>query len=154
MDTTQLPINGSEKQTSLLNDETKALSLFYSAFNYRNMKMMEQSWLNTDEISMDNPIGGIRRGWKEISNGYERIFNGKTRVYVEFYDYTIHKTSNMFFATGRERGYFRRDDEIINLAIRTTRVFKKVDGIWKQIHHHGSIDDPELLEKYQKAVQK
>lgn len=154
MKTTQLPIKGTEKQTSALNDETRALSLFYSAFNNRNMKVMEQSWLNSDEISMDNPIGGIRRGWKEISAGYNKIFNGNAEVFVEFYDYTIHKTSEMFFATGRERGHFKTDDEIINLAIRTTRIFKMINHSWKQIHHHGSIDDPELLARYRKAVQK
>ena len=56
---------------------------------------------------MDNSIGGIRRGWEEIKNGYAKIFNSKVQVYVEFYDYSIHSTENMFFAAGRERGYFK-----------------------------------------------
>jgi len=28
----------------------------------------------------------------------------------------------------------------------------KIDGKWKQVHHHGSIDDPRLLAQYQSAV--
>jgi len=154
METMKTPITGNEETTLLKDDETKALSLFYKAFNKRDLKLMEKSWLNTDEISMDNPIGGIRRGWIEISEGYDRIFNGKAQVYVEFYDYTIHRTINMFFATGRERGYFKTGSDNIDLAIRTTRVFTKTDGVWRQIHHHGSIDTPELLDKYQRAVRK
>lgn len=142
--------------TEFLNEsaEIKALSKFYKAFNTRDMELMEQSWLNTDEISMDNPIGGIRRGWEEIGNGYNKIFNGKAKVYVEFYDFSIHKTKNMFFATGRERGYFQTEEIEISLEIRTSRIFSKLNNEWKQIHHHGSIDNPELLKTYQEAILK
>ena len=27
-----------------------------------------------------------------------------------------------------------------------------IDGQWLQVHHHGSIDDPTLLARYQTAV--
>jgi hypothetical protein len=37
-------------------------------------------------------------------------------------------------------------------GIRTTRVFKRVNGHWRQMHHHGSFDDPNLLKNYQAAV--
>ncbi len=152
MQVSAIKINGSNNH--LKNNEEKALSNFYKAFNTRNMRLMEQSWLHTDEVSMDNPIGGIRRGWEEISKGYDKIFNGKSEVYVEFYDYSIHTTETMFFATGREHGYFRTEGKEIPLAIRTSRIFIKLNGEWKQIHHHGSIDNPELLKEYQDALLK
>ncbi|MDP1572785.1 MAG: hypothetical protein Q8M04_00895 [Pseudomonadota bacterium] len=38
------------------------------------------------------------------------------------------------------------------LAIRTSRIFKKLEGRWKQVHQHGSIKDPELLARYPSAV--
>ena len=41
---------------------------------------------------------------------------------------------------------------LIKLAIRTSRIFKRMDNGWKQVHHHGSIEDPQLLEQYQSAV--
>lgn len=148
----QLVIDGSEIKNE--SSEIMALSKFYKAFNNQDILLMEQSWLNTADISMDNPIGGIRRGWEEIGNGYHKIFNGNAKVYVEFYDFSIHKTTNMFFATGRERGYFKTDTFEISLAIRTTRIFILVDGNWRQIHHHGSIDNPDLLKTYQEAILK
>lgn len=58
----------------------------------------------------------------------------------------------MFCAVGRERGFFRLGEEEVDLAIRTNRVFVKMEKRWRQVHHHGSIDDPELLARYQKAV--
>ncbi|MFC1574104.1 YybH family protein, partial [Candidatus Latescibacterota bacterium] len=114
--------------------------------------MMYQNWHQSDDIAMDNPLGGIKRGWNEVREVYEKIFNGPAEVYVEYYDYTINETDAMFYAVGRERGYFRLGEDDIKLAIRTSRIFKRVDGLWKQVHHHGSIENPHLLERYQSAV--
>ncbi len=150
--TLDLIITGNEVHNE--SEEINALSDFYYAFNNREIFRMEQSWLNSSTISMNNPIGGIRRGWEEIGKGYLKIFSGKARVYVEFYDFTIHHVENMFFATGRERGEYIVDTISIPLFIRTTRIFTFHSGKWRQIHHHGSIDDPELLKKYQEAVLK
>ena len=130
----------------------QALVQFYRAFNTCDLKMMAENWARSEAVSMDNPLGGIKRGWAEIQTVYERIFNGPAKVYVEFYDYTIHETAETFYAVGRERGYLRRNDDEIPLAIRTSRIFQKTDGRWWQVHHHGSIEDPGLLQRYQKAV--
>lgn len=73
-------------------------------------------------------------------------------MYVEFYDYSIYSSETMFFAAGRERGTLEINNEIINLAIRTSRAYCLQDNKWKQIHHHGSMDNPELLATYQKAL--
>jgi len=43
-----------------------ALVEFCRAFNTRGLALMERSWDSPDEASMDNPVGGIRRGWAEI----------------------------------------------------------------------------------------
>ena len=151
MDTEQTPITGSESKQDLAKP-IKALSVFYEAFNNRDLEKMANSWAQTDEIAMDNPVGGIKRGWEEIKAVYERIFNGKARVYVEFYDYTIHQQGEMFYAVGRERGEFRIGETVVDLAIRTSRIFQLMEGQWRQVHHHGSIDEPELLARYQRAV--
>lgn len=147
----QEPITGKENQGDL-SSTYQALVQFYCAFNSRNMKMMTENWVQSDEIAMDNPLGGIRRGWEEIKAVYERLFNGPAKIYVEFYDYTIHEAREMFYAVGRERGYLRIGGEEIQLAIRTSRIFRKNNGRWRQVHHHGSIEDPQLLATYQGAV--
>ncbi len=85
-------------------------------------------------------------------NPYEKIFNGSGKIYVEFYDYSINETEEMFFAVGWERGSLIIGGQTIKLNIRTSRIFKKLNGIWKQIHHHGSIDNSRLLENYQTII--
>ncbi len=147
----QEPITGNEEQGNLLLPY-QALVQFYSAFNHADMPTMEKNWANTQDIAMDNPLGGIKRGWEEIKSVYQRIFDSPAEVYVEYYDYTIHQVQDIFHTVGRERGYFRLGGNEVKLAIRTSRIFQKIDGHWRQVHHHGSIDDPQLLERYQAAV--
>ncbi|RJX33618.1 MAG: DUF4440 domain-containing protein [Desulfurivibrio sp.] len=144
-------ITGLEEQVGLSSPQ-QALIQFYRAFNSGDLRLMAQNWAHTDEISMDNPLGGIKRGWPEIEAAYRRIFNGPAQVYVEYYDYTIHQTAEIFYAVGRERGYFRPAGGEIPLAIRTSRIFRKIGARWQQVHHHGSIDNPQLLADYQAAV--
>ncbi len=147
----QIAITGKENQGDLTSPY-EVLVQFYCAFNSRNMQMMTENWAQSEDAAMDNPLGGIKRSWTEIRSVYERIFSGPVQVYVEFYDYTIHETAEMFYVVGRERGNFRLGDEEIKLAIRTSRIFRKIAGRWNQVHHHGSIEDPKLLASYQAAV--
>jgi len=146
-------INGSETKTDFLNPQN-ALVEFYHAFNNQKLDLMENNWLQTNKASMSNPLGDIKRGWSEIKNVYQKIFNGPAEVFVEFYDFTIEETDSMFFAVGRERGYLKTNDNKIQLAIRTSRIYQKINNQWKHIHHHGSIDQAELLKNYQNIILK
>ncbi|MFQ5431853.1 MAG: YybH family protein [Nitrospinota bacterium] len=147
----QKPITGKENREGLFGP-LMALVEFYAAFNGRDINKMARNWAGTDEVVMDNPLGGIKRGWQDIKEVYEKIFNGPAEVYVEFHDYTLHESGDMFFAAGRERGVFRRGETSVDLKVRTSRIFKLIDGRWRQVHHHGSIEDPGLLKEYQTAV--
>jgi hypothetical protein len=51
-----------------------------------------------------------------------------------------------------ERRELRTAGTVIDPAMRTNRIFRLMDGCWQQVHHHGSIDDPDLLSRYQRAV--
>ncbi len=148
----QQPITGRESADPMT--PMGALSALYRAFNERDMALMEASWEASDEAVMDNPLGGIRRGWEAIRGTYQRIFAGAARVQVEFFDYTLHEMGEVFWAVGRERGVLEAaDGRRLQLAIRTSRLFRRdAAERWRQVHHHGSIDDPRLLEAYQQAV--
>jgi hypothetical protein len=128
-----------------------ALSQFYQAFNVRNLELMRKNW-HPQECVLDNPLGGMLRGWNEIEPLYRRLFDGSARVKVVFHDYTLHQGADLFCAVGRERGSYENGNVKFALAIRTTRIFRLADGVWRQIHHHGSIEEPELLAQYKAAV--
>lgn len=144
-------INGTEAW--LAGDEPViALRDFYRGFNSRDLDRVSAHWSHAPGVSMSNPLGGVKRGWDEIRGVYEAIFHGPTQVFVEFHDIHIHGGHEYFIAVGRERGTARRDGETLELAIRTSRLFVRKDGAWRQYHHHGSMDDPERLAAYQRMI--
>ena len=129
-----------------------ALIAFYKAFNARNADAAANNWAREYSIAMSNPIGGIRRNWNAIREGYGKIMQGKARVYVEYHDYNFHQFEDIFYVEGRERGSLVTDNIQLGLKIRTSRIYKLFGSEWKQVHHHGSMDNPELLQRYQQAI--
>lgn len=153
MSVTTGPITGNEQPGEGTLPE-QALTAFYGAFNNRDLQRMATIWETSEHSVMDNPLGGISRGWDAIVKIYEALFNGPNRVEVAFHAYSIVETSDSFVAIGRERGTLSKPDgSVLDLRIRTNRFFRKdSDGHWRQVHHHGSMDEPALLEAYQQAI--
>lgn len=145
------PITGYEDLRDLTHPR-HALTQFYRAFNTQDIILMRQNWSPFDDISMNNPIGGIKRGWPEIRRVYEQLFFGPARVTVEFFNYSLHVSGEIFYAVGRERGRFESPVSTFDLAFRTTRIFRFLDHHWRQVHHHGSVDEPTLLDRYQSTI--
>ena len=75
----QKPITGKEDLGDLTRPEV-ALAQFYRAFNGRDMALMQQNWDTSEKAAMDNPLGGIKRGWPEIRSVYERLFSPAPRA--------------------------------------------------------------------------
>lgn len=130
-----------------------ALETFYNAFNRRSASLLRAIWLDDPLVQLNNPLGGILRGIEPITALYERVFTGPARVWVEFGDIVRFPSTDTVTFAGREQGEFAVVDRFIPLAIRTSRTFAYRDGTgWRQVHHHGSIDDADLLRDYQHAV--
>ena len=144
-------ITGSEVRTGERN-ALDALIDFYHAFNAGDLDGLAANWAEGEAPSMDNPIGGIRRGWPAIRDGYLKLFNGPAKVEVAFHDFTSQGGSEWHLFVGREKGTCRTPTASLNLRIRTTRWFTKINGVWRQFHHHGSIDEPALLAEYQRVI--
>ena len=101
---------------------------------------------------MDNPLGGIVRGWSAIAAVYSRLFKADASYHFEFYDYSMHQLADSFLVVGRERGWIEKGGQRLDLAFRTSRFFRLESTNWKQLHHHGSADDPNMLHAYQELV--
>ena len=130
------------------------IETFYYAFNQRDIVTLSQVWVNHDLAQLYNPLGNILRGSADIMELYQLIFTGSGKVWVEFHEVVEYQTSDMVVFAGRERGEYTQAKDSLKLSIRTTRVvqwFGEQIG-WKLTHHHGSIDDPGLLAKYQSRV--
>lgn len=127
---------------------------FYYAFNHRDLIVLKRVWADHELIQLNNPLGGILRDYEAIAALYGRVFKGAATVWVEFSDIVEFQTDDMVVFAGREHGEFTVNNQTLRLAIRTSRVVQWFGAEigWRQVHHHGSIDNPELLAAYQQAV--
>lgn len=151
MERTLTEIDGSETKSGD-GGPLDALIEFYLAFNAADLAGLGSVWLDGSTPSMDNPIGGIRRGWTQIAEGYAKLFDGRAKVDVTFHDFTSQGGDGWHLFVGRERGACRTPAETLAVAFRTTRWFVRDDGAWRQLHHHGSIEDPKMLASYQRLI--
>ena len=129
-----------------------ALIDFYRSFNARDLDGLTANWADGDAPSMDSPLGGMRRGWLAIREGYSKLFNGPATVQVTLHDFISQGGSDWSLFVGRENGICKTPIESLDLRIRTSRLFIKMKGVWRQLHHHGSIEEPVLLAEYQRAI--
>jgi ketosteroid isomerase-like protein len=99
------------------------------------------------------PVGGFLRGTDAIAALYQKALGGPANITVTLSDVVaFHGPSHAVFA-GLETGWYTAaDGGTVPLKIRTTRYFRYADGHWREYHHHGSIDDPDALRGYQKAL--
>ena len=133
-------------------DALDALIDFYCAFNARDLDGLAANWEQGDAPSMDNPMGGIRRGWNAISEGYMKLFGGSAIVQVTLHDFTSQGGDDWHLFVGREIGTCTTPDKKMDVRFRTTRWFTRRGGPWRQLHHHGSIEEAGMLAAYQKIV--
>jgi SnoaL-like domain len=132
-----------------------ALESFYYAFNHRDPEVLERVWLRDPLVQLNNPLGGMLREADDIVALYRRVFDSRARVEVTFGEIVEYRTAGMVVFAGRETGRFTDPaGRTVPLHIRTTRVFAYDQTVarWGQVHHHGSIDDPDALRDYQHAV--
>jgi hypothetical protein len=125
-----------------------ALETFYHALNNRDLDTLSAVWSQHDLAQLNNPVGGILRSGRAVTDLYRKIFNGNLGLTVTFTDAATYWWADSVVFAGREIGSYGAQ---VPLTIRTTRVFAYDDG-WRQVHHHGSIDHPAELAAYQKAA--
>lgn len=137
-----------------INGARMLIESFYYAFNHQDLHVLSKVWAEHELIQLNNPLGEILRGYEAIAALYGRVFTGPASVWVEFSDIVEFQTGDMVVFAGRENGEFTVNKQTLILAVRTSRVVQWFgsDIGWRQVHHHGSIDDPKLLAAYQRAV--
>jgi ketosteroid isomerase-like protein len=136
----QAPITGAEDVHDPL-DPVAALSRFYRAFNTRDLLLMESCWDQTTGVSEITPQAGALRGWEAIRLSFERLFRTRPIVTTEFYDYTISRYGDLFYAVGRERARASSNGDARQLAFHTTSLFHRSRGNgWRLVHHHVSLE--------------
>ncbi|HHB51497.1 MAG TPA: DUF3050 domain-containing protein [Saprospiraceae bacterium] len=145
-------INGKER--SALPLEYQALHEYYAALYSGDIVKMRNVWSKEKTTAFISPLGGIVRSYEDVIQAHDELFSLPVKIDVEYYDIEITKLKNGFSSVGRERGSMTIEGECINVAFRTSRLFIKEEGVYKQLHHHGSFEEIETQEKIMRYLAK
>jgi hypothetical protein len=88
-----------------------------------------------------------------IAGSEAHLLDRTVRIRVELTNIVRYAAPALVIFVGIERGSYEHEGIETPLTGRTTRAFGFIEGQgWRQVHHHGSIDDPAALAAYQRAM--
>jgi ketosteroid isomerase-like protein len=105
-----------------------------------NPDVYKSLWSRRDDVTLANPFGPPVRGWEEVSARLDlaasKYRDGQD---YEFENISTVLTSELAYAVEIERIRTRvgDSDELTQIAIRATTVFRREGGSWKVTHRHG-----------------
>jgi ribosomal protein S21 len=150
----RIPSVISGKEIGILPKEYQALQKYYSALNNSNIDNMKEMWSKENTTTFLSPLGEIVKTYSNVIRAHEELFDSSIEIDVEYYDIDITILNNGFSSVGKERGIMKIGNETIEVAFRTSRLFIMEDGIFKQLHHHGSFEDITVQEKIMRSLAK
>ena len=148
----------SQRHVDDCGDVLQVNSAFYSAFSKKDLKAMEQLWLQENTAicihPSHNPLLGysdVMKGWKsmfESSNGsFQKNWMEPTQIRLSVRGATAIVTCEELVYVRRFVRGQRRQDELINKLL-ATNIFRKVDGKWYMNYHHTSWHADSEAAKY------
>ncbi|PST82602.1 hypothetical protein C7T94_08015 [Pedobacter yulinensis] len=145
-------ISGQEP-AAVLPPPLRVISEFYAGFNNRNIEAVAENWMQVNEAIAISPAGRVAFGWENIRTVYEWIFSRKASIRAQFCDYSLLMNDDLFYAVGTEKIEVCLGRESITASANITRMYKRRNDEWKQIHLHGSIAKADELLAYQAALE-
>jgi ketosteroid isomerase-like protein len=103
-----------------------------------------------DDVTLANPFGPIRRGWKDVAETMERAATlYKEGEVVGFDNLARQVTPELAYVVEFEqfRAKVGGSQEMGTIALRVTTILRPEDGDWKIIHRHADpITSPRTAE--------
>lgn len=105
-----------------------------------NPEPLKRMFSQRDDVTLGNPFGPFRRGWKDCAEMMERT----ATVYsdgeaIAFETVATHETPDMacLVEVQRYKAKVGRQTEVSAVTLRVTTLFRPEDGTWKIIHRHA-----------------
>lgn len=98
-------------------------------------------WTREDDVVLANPLGPPIVGWANVETEVRRVaatFTGAAQP-MAFEEVSRVVTPDLGYVIGLERGRVQRrgSDDVVELALRVTTVFRREDDGWKLVLRHA-----------------
>lgn len=123
----------------MTNSELLAVNeAFYRAFEKKDIDAMSAVWSQGTGSLCVHPGWNILRGWKEVRNSWEKIFQNTAYVEINIDILATEIRENIAYIVLTENVMQVVRGQRMEAQSMATNVFELLGGKWYLIHHHGS----------------
>lgn len=113
---------------------------FYEAFEALDIDRMAACWHQGDDVRCIHPGWDVMVGWPRVSRSLMAIFANSG--YIQFFltDVQVQVDQELAWLTCAENilSGEQAKREVQDAKVLATNVFRRIDGAWRMVHHHGS----------------
>ncbi|HYO06998.1 MAG TPA: nuclear transport factor 2 family protein [Phototrophicaceae bacterium] len=112
---------------------------FYKAFQSLSIEEMEKVWDHSDDAVCIHPGWDLFTGWLAIRESWMTIFQNTSKMEFLITNAKIKMFGDIAVVVCLENIKSTIYEHAIKSGVLATNIFKKLEGDWFMIHHHGSI---------------
>ncbi len=112
---------------------------FYEAIRTANLSMMEDLWAKTSDVKCIHPGWPIIRGWEQIRESWQTIFDtgGFASIEISNVYIDVNDDGSAWLNCTEKISYIIKNRMIITVA-QTTNIFESKEEQWNIVLHHSS----------------
>ena len=120
----------------------KLIANYGAAANARDLAGVMRLYTNTSDVLVYDVSSAPFRGFAEVTRDWKEFIDAMSAINLEFRDIevTVEEQGDFAYATFIERASLTptQGSALVNDNLRTTQIYKKVNGQWLIVHEHKS----------------
>ncbi|MSP63790.1 MAG: DUF4440 domain-containing protein [Myxococcales bacterium] len=120
----------------------RANQAFYRAFESLAIERMDHVWAHDGQVTCVHPGWPLAVGWAEVRATWVTILHNTAEIHFEVADEQIEVRGDLAWVVCVEKLSSRAGGGGGSGEVLATNVFRREDGRWRLVHHHGSPHVP------------
>jgi ketosteroid isomerase-like protein len=105
-----------------------------------NPEPLKEMYSHREDVTLANPFGPARRGWKQVAETMERAASQYRDGEVDDFELVAkYVTPDLAYIVEveRYRAKVGGSEDIAPVALRVTSILRPEEGVWKIVHRHA-----------------
>ena len=111
---------------------------FYRAFETLDIDRMTAVWARDETVRCVHPGWALLQGWTDVMESWERIFDNATMMHFIITGTETSVEGDWAWVARTEHLTQVMNGQVVESRVQTTNIFRKREGRWLMVHHHGS----------------
>ena len=111
---------------------------FYRAFESLQLEEMGKVWARGVAVRCVHPGWPLLRGWDDVMASWERIFENASMMKFAITGAEAEVEDDWAWVACMENIMSVQDGRVGEGKVQATNIFRKIEGRWLVVHHHGS----------------